>query len=235
MLRCAEESGDTLLQRATLQDLILRTDNTVPSRLQSLSILANLLDTVDLVGYIDYLVMKYTMLQDIAPDMQAVEKSKLCEEIRIFNLKYPWDTAFSLPLSEYIKDKLYLRLLTDLQRPAECFPTEQILKDLQSQLPSHLQHSRFQRPSLVFELGSGDLDTEEEAEMLWSGRHQPRTAYDRVTRQTLSHGPPERKARGKYKRERPVGMDSRHQESVVGHKEGRREEEERRADTGQNK
>jgi hypothetical protein len=53
VLKCAEESGDILLQRTVLQELIMFDGNTVSSRLQNLTWLASLLDSVDLVGYID--------------------------------------------------------------------------------------------------------------------------------------------------------------------------------------
>jgi hypothetical protein len=185
VLKCSEESGDTLLQRRALQELIMFTGNTVSSRLQSLRTLSNLLDTVDLVGYIEYLVIKYTVLQDIAPDtpqdMQATEKFKLCEEIRRFNLRYPWDNAFSLPLSEYIKDKVYMRVLTDLHRESELFPIERILKGLKRQLPIDFESGR--NPWAISDSESDESDIEEEV------TYRPRSANYRVTRRARSLSP----------------------------------------------
>lgn len=189
VLKCAEENGDTLLQRIVLQELIIFDGSTVTSRLQKLTTLASLLDTVDLVGYIDYLVMRYTTLQDISPDMQAAEKSRLCEEIRRFNRKYPWDTAFSLPLSEYIKDRIYLRVLTDLHREFECASTERVLKDLKWQLPSHLELDRSFRLSGDRRFGVPEmLHMQEEADIRWSRRYRPSTVDNRMTRLTPPRG-----------------------------------------------
>ncbi|CRG89772.1 Sodium channel protein type 4 subunit alpha [Talaromyces islandicus] len=156
LLRTAEELGDFLLQRTLLRDLVYLSGD---SALESVENLADLqLNTViDLVGYIECLVDKYLVIEGIlseeALDVQAKAKAKLCEEIRSFDRLYPPHNdmkhffrfgkpfLFNIPLSEYLKKQLYIRLLSDLHCDKERLVAEAQLKDIEYELPSYVERS----------------------------------------------------------------------------------------------